>query len=185
MTARPMLPTALGLGLVAGWGNDTSALPAATATGTATTQSAVTPASPSKGANAYIGSIAVDPMILGTGLGLFRLDAGAKSAERVLGTLSTSEASGEISSNLVVRFRGPGDLLASGHPKGAGALPENLGLIRWRDAGETWTERGTVGRTVHDLAVDRNRVLYVSAPDGEVWRSTDRGATWKRHLVLE
>ena len=44
---------------------------------------------------------------------------------------------GTVSGNLVVRFAGPGDLLASGHPQ-AGDLPENLGLIRSRDHGDTW-----------------------------------------------
>jgi hypothetical protein len=57
------------------------------------------------GADAYIGSIAVDPadgtVMLGTGLGLFRLAKGEKDAERVTGELATPEGSGRVSSNLV------------------------------------------------------------------------------------
>lgn len=110
-----------------------------------------TPAPPGSAANAFIGSLAVDPadgtMIIGTGLGLFRLDPGRKKAERMIGELRSPAGSGPVSSNLVVRFAGPGELLASGHPEGGGtSLPENLGLIRSRDHGATWEPVAELGR---------------------------------------
>jgi hypothetical protein len=109
------------------------------------------PAEPGSAANAFIGSLAVDPgdgtLMIGTGLGLFRLEPGAKRAERVVGELATPDGAGELSSNLVVRYAGAGDLLASGHPEGDGSLPENLGLIRSADAGDTWKPISEVGRS--------------------------------------
>jgi hypothetical protein len=44
---------------------------------------------------------------------------------------------------------------------------------------------GNVGLPVNELAVDDEGALYASVPGGEVHRSTDGGATWKRLLRLE
>ena len=292
--------------LAAGCGGDEPPETASTPTPNPTTAPESTPAPEGSAANAFIGSLAVDPgdgtLMIGTGLGLFRLPPGAKQAQRVTGELSTPEGDGTLSSNLVVRYAEAGDLLASGHPEG-GALPEYLGLIRsadagntweavselgksdfhilqatgdhvvavraeetdvlvsrdggrsfeartppsmpldvafdakdparmvvateqgtfssadggdsWRprdpvasdqlawgaeglyrsdpggvvklstDGGETWTERGNVGPTVNELAVDDGGALYASVPGGEIKQSTDGGATWKRLLRLE
>ena len=46
-------------------------------------------------------------------------DRGEK-AEHVVGELRTPDGAGPVSSNLVVRYAGPGELLASGHPEGGG-----------------------------------------------------------------
>ena len=67
--------------------------------------------------------------MIGTGLGLYRLEPGGRRAERIEGTLETPEGAGTVSSNLELLHLGPGELLASGHPQD-GELPENLGLIR-------------------------------------------------------
>jgi hypothetical protein len=259
-------------------------------------------------ANAFIGSLAVDPedgtLMIGTGLGLFRLEQGAKKPERVVGELTTPDGSGPVSQSLVIRYAGPGELLGSGHPdEGGSPLPEDLGLMRsaddgdawevvgqlgeadyhilqalgdhvvavraeetdvlvsrdgggsfetrtppgmpldvafdpkdpaqmvvataqgtfsssdgggsWRprdpvptdqlawgagslyradpggaiklstDGGDTWEERGNVGLTVNELAIDDDGALYASVPGGEIKRSTDDGGTWKRLLRLE
>lgn len=139
--------------------------------------SAPTPAPPTSGANAFIGSIAVDPgdgtVMLGTGLGLFRLRPGANEAERVVGELRLPDGSGPVSSNLVVRYTGPGALLASGHPEGGG-LPENLGLIRSRDAGKTWEPVAEVGTSdYHILQASGERVVGVLAAEKEIRVSAD------------
>ena len=64
-------------------------------------------------------------LIIGTGLGLFRLKSGAEQAEPIEGELVTPEATGAISPNLVLRFTGPRTLVASGHPAGdSGAARE-------------------------------------------------------------
>ena len=61
--------------------------------------------------------------MIGTGLGLFRLRSGAAEPERVTGELSTPDGEGTLSSNLVVRYAEPGELLGSGHPEGGAPCP--------------------------------------------------------------
>ena len=142
------------------------------------------PSEPGSAANAFIGSLAVDPgdgtLMIGTGLGLFRLEPGAKKAERVTGKLDTPDGSGELSSNMVVRYSGPGDLLASGHPEGSGALPENLGLIRSTDAGDTWKPVSELGESdFHLLQARGDHVVAVRAEETDVLVSTDGGSSFE------
>jgi photosystem II stability/assembly factor-like uncharacterized protein len=60
------------------------------------------------------------------------------------------------------------------------------GLIKVSaDAGRTWTDRGSVGITVNELAAGVGGALLASVPGGEVRRSTDGGATWRSVVVLE
>jgi hypothetical protein len=137
-----------------------------------------TPAGPSA-ANAYIGSIAVDEdgtVMLGTGLGLFRVEKG--KAERVVGEMQTPDGSGRVSSNLVVRFAAPGQLLGSGHPEG-GTLPENLGLMRSGDHGAHWEPVALLGTAdFHILQASGRRVVAVNADAKEIRVSDDGGSTF-------
>jgi BNR/Asp-box repeat len=179
--ARLVVLAALTATFAACGGDDEPAETAQTATPTpnpTTEAPAQTPAPPTSGANAFIGSITVDPkdgtIILGTGLGLFRLDKGAKQAERVTGELQGPDGSGTVSSNLVVRYAGPGELLASGHPEGSGGLPENLGIIRSRDAGNTWEPVIELGVSdYHILQASGKRVVGVKAEDTDIQVSPD------------
>jgi len=143
-----------------------------------------TPAESGSGANAFIGSIAVDPkdgtLMLGTGLGLFRVAKGEKDAERVVGELRTSDGSGPVSSNLVVRYPRPGELLASGHPEGEASLPENLGLILSRDAGKTWEPVVDLGQAdFHIVQATGKRLAVVAAEETEIRVSADGGSTFE------
>ena len=181
MLARLAVLAAITATLAGCGGDDDPTEAAPTPTPNPTTEAeapAQTPAPPTSGANAYIGSIAVDPkdgtVILGTGLGLFRLEKGAKEAERVTGQLQGPDGSGSVSSNLVVRYAGPGELLASGHPEGGGGLPENLGIIRSRDAGNTWEPVIEMGVSdYHLLQVAGNRAVGVKADEGDVMVAPD------------
>jgi hypothetical protein len=171
---------------IAGCGGSSSD-PAPTPTGppaSSATPGAQTSAPPptTSGANAFIGSIAVDPgdgtVMLGTGLGLFRLDKGAQDAVRVTGELQTSSGSGQVSSNLVVRYPGPGELLASGHPEG-GSLPESLGVISSSDSGKTWKPVVELGKTdYHILQAAGDHVVGVLADAKEVRVSGDGGSSF-------
>jgi hypothetical protein len=167
----------------AGCGGDepTVSAPAETSTPSApgTAAPAQTPAPSVSGANAFIGSIAVDPgdgtVMLGTGLGLFRMKSGAKAAPRVVGKLD----GGQVSSNLVVRYARPSELMASGHPEGGGSLPENLGLITSRDAGDTWKELAELGQAdYHILQVLEDRIVGVKAEETTIRVSSDAGKTF-------
>jgi BNR/Asp-box repeat len=175
----------LGALLLAGCGDEEARpAPATTATATAVAQAEEpAPAPAGSGANAFIGSLAVDPddgtVFIGTGLGLFRVNARGGGQRRVLGQLRTPDGSGEVSSNLVLRFSGPGELLASGHPEGAGSLPENLGLMRSADGGKTWESVSELGEAdYHVLQVAGDRVVGVNVDDTDVRVSGDGGRTF-------
>ena len=174
---------------IAGCGGDDppseTAAPAETPTPNPTTPAEPTePADPGSAANAFIGSLAVDPadgtLMIGTGLGLFRAKQGASKAERVIGELTTPDATGPVSSNLVVRYAGPGDLLGSGHPDSAGSgLPENLGLMRSGDAGDTWEPVSQLGDSdFHIIQARGDRVVAVRAEEIDIQVSTDGGANF-------
>jgi len=185
VTARLALLALIALVAGCGGGDD----PPAETVQTPPPQSSATPgeqtsAPPAQGsaANAFIGSIAVDPsdgtVMLGTGLGLFRVDKGAKEAERVTGEMQTGDGSGQISSNLVVRYAAPKDLLGSGHPDG-GSLPENLGLMRSPDHGASWAPVSQLGKAdFHILQAAQDRVVAVNADAKEIQISTDGGKTF-------
>jgi hypothetical protein len=174
------------LALLAGCGDSDDDPPAAATpapTFTSEPTEAATPAPPGSGANAFIGSIAIDPadgtLFLGTGLGLFTVDG--KRQKRVTGTLETPEGTGELSSNLVLRFDGPGELLASGHPEGEGTLPENLGLIRSADGGRTWESVSALGEAdFHILQASGDLVVGVHVDDPDIQVSNDGGRTFER-----
>jgi hypothetical protein len=101
------------------------------------------------GPNPIVGSIDVNPadgsLWLSTNTGLFRVPKDGDRPELVTGLLTTHVGSGHISEQLVIRFRGPDDLIASGHAPSGEALPEALGMIASSDGGRTWTGLGEVG----------------------------------------
>jgi photosystem II stability/assembly factor-like uncharacterized protein len=144
------------------------------------------PSGPSEGASApFVGSLAVDPgdgtLIAGTGLGLYRLAAGEKRARRFEGELTTPSGSAPISSNLVLRFTAPGELVASGHPEGGGSgLPEDLGLIRSDDGGATWESVSLLGEEdLHALDVRGDVVAGQPVESERVLVSTDGGRSFE------
>jgi hypothetical protein len=165
-------------------GDDDTAAPAASTPTPNPTTAPEEPADPGSVANAFIGSLAVDPgdgtLMIGTGLGLFRLEQGAKKPERITGELTTPDGAGPISSNLVVRYAKAGALLASGHPEGGGSLPENLGLIRSADAGDRWEPVSQLGESdFHILQAAGDRVVAVRAEETDVLVSADGGGSFE------
>jgi photosystem II stability/assembly factor-like uncharacterized protein len=174
----------LALLALAGCGGDE---PAETAEQTPTPNPTIEaePSEPGSAANAFIGSLAVDPedgtLVIGTGLGLFRAEKGSRKAERVTGELTTPDGSGRVSSNLVVRFAAPGELLGSGHPEGSGSpLPENLGLMRSNDAGDSWEPISALGDADYHLIQARgDHVIAVRAEETDIGVSTDGGRTFE------
>jgi hypothetical protein len=136
------------------------------------------------GSSPFIGSISVDPgdgtMMIGTGLGLYRLEPGAGRAQRIEGTLETPEGAGTVSSNLELLHVGPGELLASGHPQD-GELPEDLGLIRSSDHGDTWEPVSGLGEfDWHVLEHSRGLLASVPAETADLYVSADGGTTFER-----
>ena len=131
-----------------------------------------------------VGSLAVNPadgvLWMATNTGLFRVPDGAKEPEPVTGTLTTPDASGEISAQLVVTFTGPDELLGSGHPAGdATGLPETLGLIRSDDAAKTWTSVSELGKSdFHTIEPSRTQLAGAISGSSQVLVSDDGGRTW-------
>ena len=182
---RALLASVLALLAIAGCGGDDPPETAATATPTPNPTIEAEPAEPGSAANAFIGSLAVDPadgtLMIGTGLGLFRAEQGASKAERVTGELTTPDGAGPVSSNLVIRYAGPGELLGSGHPEGGGtALPENLGLIRSGDAGDTWESVSQLGESdFHILQAHGDHVVAVRVDETDIQVSGDGGGSFE------
>jgi hypothetical protein len=185
---RRAVPLIVLLALATGCGGDDEPAPPAGAESTPTPNPTVAAsATPQQGdyANAFIGSLAIDPadgtLMIGTGLGLFRSTREGGKARRLVGELRTADGSGPVSSNLVVRYAGPGRLLASGHPEGGDSgLPEDLGLMRSTDGAKTWEPVFDLGESdFHLLQVTGDHIAAVRAEETDVEISRDGGATWE------
>ncbi len=131
------------------------------------------------------GSLAVNPadqsLWMATNTGLFRVDPASSEPKKVDGTLRTPEGSGRVSEALVVRFTGPNQMLASGHPPEDDIeLPDALGLIRSGDAGKTWTSVSELG-TADFHAIESSQGLLVGSQFGQsqILASRDQGKTWE------
>ena len=131
-----------------------------------------------------VGSLTVNPadatLFMSTNTGLFRIPDGASEPERLVGTLETPDGSGKVSESLVVRFVGPDELLASGHPSPGAALPPALGLIRSEDAGRTWTSVSELGTAdFHAIEPSGGDIVAALFQQSQVLVSGDEGRTWE------
>jgi len=164
--------------------SDVASAPTPAPTATASPAETREPSSASGGGAPFVGSLTVDPgdgtLIAGTGLGLYRLAEGAKHAKPFDGELTTPSGSGAISPNLVLRFTGPGELIASGHPaEGGSGLPEDLGLVRSADGGATWETVSLLGEEdLHALDVRGDVVAGQPVEAARVLVSTDGGRSF-------
>jgi hypothetical protein len=131
-----------------------------------------------------IGSIAIDPadgtLLAGSGPTFFRVPPGAKTPEPAAGKIKTPKGAGTLTRDVVVRFAGPGTIIASGH-SGEASLPPVLGLVRSTDKGENWEPVSGLGTAdYHEIEVVGTRILALRNEDpGLVQVSDDGGKTWK------
>jgi photosystem II stability/assembly factor-like uncharacterized protein len=103
------------------------------------------------------------------------------------GEIVTSDGSGAVSTDLVLRFSAPGTLLASGHPKSGSGLPEIPGLIRSSDSGESWEAvslpvKRTCTRSTCAAASSWVSRWRTRAARAGIFSSLD--GTWRRRDVL-
>ena len=131
-----------------------------------------------------VGSLSVNPadgkLWMATNTGLFRVPGERKEPVKVSGKLTTSNGSGEISAQLVVRFTGPDAMLGSGHPAADSSLPPALGLIRSEDAGKTWSSVSELGTSdFHALELSGDRLIGGLFGQAQVLVSGDEGKTWE------
>jgi hypothetical protein len=141
-----------------------------------------------QGVSPIVGSLDVNPadgsLWLATNTGLFRLPSRGKRPQRVTGHLETDLGRGEISAQLVIRFRGPGELVGSGHPPPGSALPSALGLIESRDAGRTWTGVSDVGYAdFHAIQVSDGTLVAALYGQAAVNVSRDGGKTFENRAL--
>ena len=137
------------------------------------------------GVSPIVGSVDVNPaddsLWMSTNTGLFRLPPGENEPQRVTGQLTTEVGSGEISEQLVIRFRGPDALFASGHPPPGSALPPALGMIESEDGGRTWTGISEVGSAdFHAIQVARGALVAGSFGEQEVSISRNGGKSFEQ-----
>ncbi|MGH2946012.1 MAG: WD40/YVTN/BNR-like repeat-containing protein [Solirubrobacteraceae bacterium] len=143
------------------------------------------------GVTPIVGSVDVNPadesIWLSTNTGMFRVARGSDRPERVTGNLTTDQGSGEISPELVIRFRGPDELIASGHPPAGSALPPALGLIASDDAGRTWNGVSEVGRSdFHAIQTARGDVVVAGLfGEAAISVSRDGGRTFETRTPPE
>jgi hypothetical protein len=130
-----------------------------------------------------IASIAIDPadgtLLAGSGPAFFRVPPGAKEPQTATGSITTPKGAGTLTRDVIVRFAGPGTIVASGH-SGEASLPPVLGLVRSTDDGETWEPISGLGRAdYHEIEVTGNRILALRNEDpGMIQFSDDGGKTW-------
>ncbi len=132
----------------------------------------------------YVGSLSANPadgsLYLATNTGLFRLPKGAKRTERVDGVLRAPGGSGSVSEALVLRFTGPNEALASGHPAAGGDLPPALGLIRTTDGGRTWSSVSELGTAdFHAIELSGGRLVASMFGQAQIYVSGDGGRTFQ------
>ena len=129
-------------------------------------------------------SMAIDPadgtLLLATSPALYRLAPGAKSPEKVGEPEMKAPAGTGPLRDLVMRFAGPGELLASGHSAG-GSLPNIVGLIRSPDRGTTWQEvSGMNTADYHEIEITPELLVGLRADNSVIYASRDGGRTFKQ-----
>ena len=131
-----------------------------------------------------IGSIAIDPadgtLLAGSGPVFYRVPPGAKAPETVTGALKTAKGTGMLTRDVVVRFSGPGAIVASGHSSDA-SLPPVLGLVRSTDLGENWEPiSGLAKADYHEIEIVGDRIYALRNEEpGMILSSSDGGKTFK------
>jgi hypothetical protein len=183
-TLRSTWPAALVAVMLAGCGSEEPSAPAPTSAPTEAASAAPEPSTQTGGtATPAINSITVDPddgtLMIGSGPALYRLAPGDSRPQELTGQLTTAQGEASVSGNLVVRFTGPGELLASGHPQ-EGELPENLPLIRSTDHGDSWeVVPNTAEGDYHELEVVGDLFIAVNAESPDILLSRDGGRSWE------
>jgi hypothetical protein len=139
------------------------------------------------GPSPIVGSVDVNPaddsLWFSTNTGMFRVPPDGDRPEQVTGELNTDSGSGRISEQLVIRFRGPDALIASGHPPAGEALPPALGMIGSNDGGRTWNGLGEVGTAdFHAIQLSGDLIGAGYYGEPQVGLSRDGGKTFENRV---
>lgn len=136
-----------------------------------------------EGQDPLVGAVDVNPadgsIWMSTNTGMFRIAEGSDEPEKVEGSLETPDGTGTISEQLVVRFTGDDELIASGHPPPGSDLPPELGLVRSTDAGKTWTVVSELGRAdFHAIQTSGDTIVAGRFGEPAIDVSSDGGKTF-------
>jgi hypothetical protein len=141
-----------------------------------------------QGVTPIVGAVDVNPaddsVWFSTNTGTWRVPPDGGEPERVTGRLTTNLGEGDISEQLVIRFRGPDRLIGSGHPPPDSALPPALGLIESDDGGATWSEISGLGQTdFHAIQLSGEVILAGVFDTAAVSLSRDGGKTFEERFT--
>ena len=135
------------------------------------------------GQDPIVGAVDLNPadgsVWMSTNTGLFRVPEGSDEPEKVEGSLETDDGTGTISEQLVVRFTGDDELIASGHPPAGSRLPPSLGLVRSTDAGKSWESVSELGKAdFHAIQTSGETIVAGRYGEPAIDVSTDGGKTF-------
>ena len=135
------------------------------------------------GQDPVVGAVDVNPadgsVWMSTNTGLFRVAEGSEQPEKVEGDLDAGDDSGTISEQLVVRFTGDDELIASGHPPEGSDLPPALGLVRSTDAGKSWESVSELGKAdFHAIQTSGETIVAGRYGEPAIDVSSDGGKTF-------
>jgi photosystem II stability/assembly factor-like uncharacterized protein len=115
-------------------------------------------------------------LFIATHTGLFRAAPGDQKSRRV---------ADRYQDTMGFTVVGPDEFLGSGHPDGREGLPPFLGLIRSRDAGESWNPVSLLGKVDFHVLEARGKTVYGFGSDfdsreARFLTSADGGRSWRR-----
>ena len=143
----------------------------------------------------FVNALEVDPQdnsfLLTTNRGFYRIPQDGGEAKPVKAKVTAKEGTSPVGTFLEVDVLGPGEIVGSGHPDDAKALPPYLGFIRSTDGGKTFKVVSRLGEAdLHQIRRIHDRLYAFDAVLGAILISQDDGKTWEerftpRQLVLD
>jgi photosystem II stability/assembly factor-like uncharacterized protein len=136
----------------------------------------------------YVNTLDIDPgsgdFLLTTNRGFWRIASDGSKVTPIRGTVSDGGKTAPVGTFLEIRSTGSEQLLGSGHPDQAGALPSFLGLLRSADGGKTWTVVARLGDAdLHKIVLRHNRLYAFDAILSAMLISSDGGKTFTEEFT--
>jgi hypothetical protein len=142
----------------------------------------------------FVNALEIDPsdesFLLTTNRGYFRIPKDGGEAQRVKAKVTDKAGNSPLGTFLEIDVLGPGDIVASGHPDDAKALPPYLGFMRSTD-GKNFKVVSRLGEAdLHQIRRVHDKLYAFDAVLGAILISEDDGKTWTerftpRQLVLD
>jgi hypothetical protein len=141
-----------------------------------------------QGVTPTVGSVDINPaddsVWFSSNTGMWRVPSDGGEPEQITGRLSTNSGEGDISEQLILRFRDPDRLIASGHPPADSVLPPALGMIESDDGGATWSEISGLGQTdFHAIQLSGDVIVAGVFDTAAVSLSRDGGKTFEERIT--